>query len=136
MATAQRQIVKVRIQLVAYSATETWIDLSPFIPTYGITKVRGRTVLCDKTGTFSFRVGIQTYLNDPEFPDAPTAPTTGTGLAAVTTLVKNMVDFDPNLAAPNGDIDTKAGFRLGAWYSATGGALSRGDVIIELFVDA
>ena len=39
-------------------------------------------------------------------------------------------------AAGNGVIGTKPGFRLGLLYSSTGATVVRGDVIVELFIDA
>lgn len=132
---AQRQVVRIRTQLMATSTTELWLDLCPFYTSIAVTKVRGRTVLCDKTGAFQFRVGIQTHGGDPEFPDAPLAITTGTGVAQVSTLIRNFVDFDPT-AAGNGIIGQKAGFRLGVLYSSTAASVARGDVILELYIDA
>ncbi len=136
MANAQRQVVRIRLQLVASAGTtDLWLDLSPFLSSIGITRVRGKTILCDKTNNFRFKVGIQTYGLDPEFPDAPIGITTGTGVAYVSTLVRNFVDFDPTVAG-NGVINTKPGCRLGVLYSSTDATTSRGDVVVELFVDA
>ena len=136
MSGTQRQVVKVRIQLSATSTTELWLDLMPFLSTVGVTRVRGRTVLCEIGGTtFRCRVGIQTHAGDPEFPDIPTAITTGTGIGQVSTVVRNFVDFDPTVST-NGNITTKPGFRLGLFYSSTGATVARGEVIVELFVDA
>ena len=136
MANVQRQVVRVRMQLVATNGTtDLWLDLSAFLASIGVTRVRGRTVLCDKSGNFRFRPGIQTYGNDVETPDAPIAITTGTGTAYVSTLVRNFVDFDPTVSG-NGLIGTKAGFRLGVLYSSTDATVSRGDVILELYIDA
>jgi len=107
----------------------------PFLATIGIGRVRGRTVLCDKTGTFQCRPGIQTHTGDPEAPDAPIFITTGTGVAQLSAVGRNFVDFDPN-NANNGNITTKQAFRLGLLYSSTGASVVRGDVIVELSIDA
>jgi hypothetical protein len=72
---------------------------------------------------------------DPEFPDAPIPITTGTGVAQISTLIRNFVDFDPT-AAGNGVIGQKPGFRLGVLYSSAGATVARGDVIVELYIDA
>ena len=37
---------------------------------------------------------------------------------------------------PEGDIDTKAGFRVGVLSSSTDSSVSRGDVLIDLYTDA
>ena len=101
-----------------------------------VMKPGGRIVICDKSGTFRCRLGLQTFSTDPEAPDAPITLTgTGTGTGVISTVSKNFVDFDPT-AANNGVIDTKAGYRLGLLYSSTDATVSRGDVLIELWVDA
>jgi hypothetical protein len=136
MAGVQKILVRVRIQLVAVNGTnDLWVDLSRFIQTIGVTRVRGRIVLCEKSGNFRARPGIQTYTADPEVPDAALAPSTGTGLGYVSTVSKNFVDWDPAVAG-NGNIGTKRGFRVGLLYSSTDATVSRGDVILELYVDA
>ena len=135
--STQRQLVKVRMQFVAVNGTtDTWADLSAFISTVGVGRIRGRIVICDKSGNFRCRLGLQAYATDPEAPDAPATLTgTGTGTGVISTVSKNFVDFDPTLTN-NGVIDTKAGFRLGLLYSSTDATISRGDVLIELWVDA
>lgn len=128
--------LRVRLQLVACNGTtDLWIDLSEFITSVGATRVRGRLVLCDKTGNFRARPGIQTYSSDPEAPDAPGPISSGTGYGYVSTVSRNFVDWDPTLSG-NGVIDTKAGYRVGLLYSSTDSSVSRGDVILELYADA
>ena len=135
MSSAQRQVVRARMQLVATSATELWVDLSPFMVGIGVTRVRGRLVLCDKVGNFQCSIGIQTHTGDPEIPDAPIPFTVGTGFGQVSAVGRNFIDFDPT-GSTNGNIATKAGFRLGLLYSSTGATVVRGDVILELYIDA
>ena len=67
--------------------------------------------------------------------DAASGITTGTGVAYLSTLVRNFVDFDPTVAG-NGVISTKPGFRLGVLYSSSDATTSRGEVVVELYVDA
>jgi len=82
MANAQRLPCKVRLQLLTIAGTtDVCMDLHDFLNTVGVSRIRGRTVLCDKTGKFRFKVGIQTWALDPEFPDAAVNPSTGTGVA-------------------------------------------------------
>ena len=132
----QRRVVKARVQLVATNgANDLWLDLMAFLSTAGVGRVRGRIVLCEKGGNFRCKVGIQTFLNDPEAPDTPVAPATGTGVGYISTLSKNFVDFDPTTAT-EGNIDAKDSFRLGIFYSSTDATVSRGDVLIELYIDA
>lgn len=125
------------MQLVATNGqTDLWLDLAAFLATMGVGRVRGRMVLCDKSGNFRVRVGIQTYDTDAEVPNAPAAVTrTSTGTGYLSTVNKAFIDFDPTLTG-NGVIDTKAGFRLGVLYSSTDATVSRGDVLVELWIDA
>lgn len=126
-------LCRVRVMLVADNGTtDLWLDLSEFVASVGINNIRGRIVLCEKQGNFQARVGIQTYGSDPEAPEAPTPIGSGTGYGYVSSVIKQFVDFDPT-AASNGDIDTKAGFRVGVLYSSTNATVSRGDVIVELW---
>ena len=132
----QRRVVRTRVQLVATNGvTDLWLDLMAFLSTAGVGRVRGRIVLCEKLGNFRCKVGIQSFLNDPEAPDAPVSPTTGSGVGYISTLSKNFVDFDPT-GSTEGNIDTKDSFRLGIFYSSTDATVSRGDVVIELYIDA
>jgi hypothetical protein len=138
MASTQQQIVRIRAQFVACNGTnELWADLSTFVSSIAVTKVRGRIVVCERGGNFRCRVGIQTYSADSEAPDTPIAITgvSTTGCGQLSAVGKNFVDFDPTLAN-NGTIGGKAGFRLGLWYSSTDATISRGDVIVELYIDA
>ena len=135
MASVQRRLCKVRLQLLTTAGTtDVWLDLHEFLDTIGVTRIRGRTVLCDKTGNFRFKVGIQTYSLDPEFPDSPLNPSTGTGVANVSTLVRNFVDFDPTVAG-NGQIGAKPGYRVGIFYSSSDANPARGEVIVGLSAD-
>lgn len=134
--SVQRLLCKVRLQLVAVNGTgDLWLDLNEFLSSIGVTRIRGRIALCDKTGNFRVRVGIQTYANLDEVTDAPTSIGSGTGVGYVSTVSPQFVDFDPT-AAGNGDIDAKAGFRIGVLYSSTDSSVSRGDVVIELYSDS
>lgn len=136
MPNAQRRIVKARVQLVAVNGTaDLWLDLMQFLSSVGVTRIRGRIVLCEKSGNFRCRVGIQTALSDQEVPDAPVSPSTGAGLAYISTVSKNFIDFDPT-GANEGNIKGKESFRVGLFYSSTDATVSRGDVLVELHVDA
>lgn len=124
------ELPRVRVQLVAPDTTELWMDVTAYIRTLGLTGFRGRIIITDKTGNFSCRVGIQTYAADPETPSAALAPTVGTGLSAITTISRNLFDFDPSDAS-NGNTDSgKHGCRLGLLYKSTGG-VARAEVIFE-----
>ena len=138
MANAQRLVCRIRIQLAAVAAAGTsdlWADTCAFLTSMGITRIRGKLVLCEKFGNFRVRVGIQTFTTDPEAPATATSITTGTGVAYVSTTGKNFVDFDPTVSG-NGVINTNSGFRIGLLYSSTDATVSRGDVILELYADA
>ena len=121
------------MQLVAYGTTALWVDTDTFKSTAGVTKLRGRLILADKTGNFQVRPGIQTAL-DLELPDPPVIPATGgTGIAVYVAVVNRyFVDYDPTNAS-NGNINTKANYRNGLWYASTDNTVSRGDVIFELY---
>lgn len=128
-------LCRVRVMLVATSSTDQWLDLSEFLASVGVNNIRGRIVLCEKQGNFRARAGIQTHTADPEAPNAPTPIGSGSGYDYVTSVTKQFVDFDPT-GASNGDIDTKAAFRVGVLYSSTNETLSRGDVILELWANS
>lgn len=121
------------MQLVANGTTALWVDTDTFKSTAGVTKLRGRLILADKTGNFQVRPGIQTAL-DLELPDAPLIPATGgTGIAQYVAIVgRNFVDYDPTNAS-NGNISVKANYRNGLWYASSDSTVSRGDVIFELY---
>lgn len=115
--------------------TDLWADLSEFLASIGVTNIRGRLVLCDKMGNFRARIGIQSYDTSNETPNAPAPISSGSGYGYISTVTSQFVDFDPG-ASGNGDIDTKAGFRVGVLYSSTDSSVSRGDLLIELYTDA
>ena len=86
----------------------------------------------DKYGNFSCRIGVQTFGTDAEAPNSPLAPSVGNGLSAVTTVTKNVFDFDPTNAS-NGDTSNgKMGVRIGVLYKATSAAVARGEVLLEV----
>lgn len=128
----QQLLCRVRLQLIAVNGTtDLWADLSPFLPSAGVGMIRGRLVLCEKSGNFRVRVAIQTYGNDPELCDTAVSITTGSGTTYLQTASRLFVAFDPTNSG-NGDISTKAGFRIGLLYSSTDATVSRGDVLLEL----
>ena len=90
-----------------------------------------RALLTEKLNNFRAKIGIQTADSDVEVADSPVSPSTGTGVAYVTTVSKNFFDFDPT-AATNGNIATKAFFRIGVLHSSTDATISRGEVIVRV----
>jgi hypothetical protein len=122
------------VQLVsAIPATDLWENMTPWLSTVGVLDVRGVLVLADKLNSFRVRIGIQTAVSDIEVPDAPiNIPTTGAlGTGYVTTVSKNVFDFDPTVSS-NGNIATKAYFRVGLLYSSGDTNVSRGDVTLRV----
>lgn len=81
--------------VAAAGAAVFWADLSQFASTLGVTRIRGRIVLCEFAGVFSCQVGIQTAGALDEAPNAPVVPTTGTGLGVINAVGPVFVDFDP-----------------------------------------
>ena len=132
---AQRLVVNTRMQLVATNGTsDLWQDMMTFRKGLGVKRVRGRAVLCEKSGNFRFKVGVQTCDNDEEVCNAPVAPSAGTGVGYISTVSKIFVDFDPS-GASDGNIASKDSYRLGLFYSSTDGTVSRGDVLIQLWIE-
>lgn len=131
---ARQKVVYARMQLVGNGTTDLWLDLMKFLEGVSVKRVFGRLVLCEKVGNFRARVGIQTADSDVLVPNAPVNPSSGTGVGYVSSVVKQFVDFDPR-GGTEGDVDAKAYFRLGVLYSSSDATVSRGDVMVELWIE-
>jgi hypothetical protein len=132
---SERLVVNQRVQLVACNgATYLWMALMLPRKTIAAKRVRGRIVLCEKDGNFRVKVGIQTADVDEEVMNAPVSPANGTGVGAVSSVSKVFVNFDPN-GATEGAISGKDSYRLGVFWSSTDATVSRGDVLVQLWVE-
>lgn len=128
-----QEFARVKVQLVAPDSTELWVDLMPYVRTLGLTGFRGRIIVTDKTGSWSCRVGIQSYVAAPETPNTALSPAVGAGLSAITTVSRTVFNFDPSHADNGNTDDNKHGCRLGLLYKSTSG-VARAEVIFEVAV--
>jgi hypothetical protein len=105
-----------RVQVVATSQTDVFLDLWPFMWTIGILGFQGLIVCTSRSSNLRGRIGIQTADVDMDAANNALNPATGSspalqGTGYVTSVAKQFFRFDPTDAS-NGNILTKMYCRL------------------------